>query len=161
SGDAITSHTPSPAVLAAASLCADALEAIPATAWHPEGHVDSAADPAIDKAARTCVSQYVQLRTVNPRTQDDVGEVQAGDYFAAIYARLGIPTRTAPMAKSSAPDDPERVSLVATFRGRHPEGSVLLLNHSDVVPATGNWTHPPFSGQDDGTFIWGRGSLDM
>ena len=38
----------------------------------------------------------------------------------------------------------------------------VLMAHYDVVPAgdPGEWTHPPFSGHNDGTFLWGRGTLD-
>lgn len=38
------------------------------------------------------------------------------------------------------------------------------MSHYDVVPAPANtfdrWTHPPFSGHNDGEFIWGRGAGD-
>ena len=37
---------------------------------------------------------------------------------------------------------------------------ILLMNHHDVVEATGNWTHPPFSGEIADGKIWGRGTLD-
>lgn len=37
---------------------------------------------------------------------------------------------------------------------------ILLMNHHDVVEATGNWTHPPFSGEIADGKIWGRGALD-
>ena len=38
----------------------------------------------------------------------------------------------------------------------------VLMAHYDVVPAgdAGEWTHAPFSGYNDGTFLWGRGTLD-
>ncbi|ORY87001.1 vacuolar carboxypeptidase-like protein Cps1 [Protomyces lactucae-debilis] len=40
----------------------------------------------------------------------------------------------------------------------------VLMAHTDVVPvaeATINqWSHPPFSGDFDGTYIWGRGASD-
>lgn len=42
---------------------------------------------------------------------------------------------------------------------------IALLSHQDVVPISegtyDDWTYPPFSGEDDGEFIWGRGALDM
>lgn len=38
------------------------------------------------------------------------------------------------------------------------------MSHYDGVPAPDNtldqWTHPPFSGFNDGTLIWGRASQD-
>ncbi|MDX9928342.1 MAG: M20 family peptidase [Bacteroidales bacterium] len=39
---------------------------------------------------------------------------------------------------------------------------VVLMAHMDVVPAGEEhlWDKPPFSGENDGTFIWGRGTLD-
>jgi carboxypeptidase PM20D1 len=38
---------------------------------------------------------------------------------------------------------------------------ILFTAHYDVVAATDEgWTHPPFSGYDDGSRVWGRGSLD-
>ena len=42
---------------------------------------------------------------------------------------------------------------------------IAMLAHQDVVPITpgteGDWKYPPFSGHNDGEFIWGRGALDM
>ncbi|CDZ97628.1 carboxypeptidase s [Phaffia rhodozyma] len=41
---------------------------------------------------------------------------------------------------------------------------LLLTGHQDVVPVEKStydaWIHPPFSGHYDGTYIWGRGSID-
>lgn len=37
---------------------------------------------------------------------------------------------------------------------------ILLMNHHDVVEASGKWTHPPFSGAIADGKIWGRGTLD-
>lgn len=39
---------------------------------------------------------------------------------------------------------------------------ILLMAHYDVVPVEdeSKWVHPPFSGDFDGKFIWGRGSQD-
>jgi carboxypeptidase PM20D1 len=56
-------------------------------------------------------------------------------------------------------------SLLYTWKGRRPEMQpVLLLSHQDVVPVEPgtekSWTHPAFSGFLDGTWVWGRGTLD-
>jgi carboxypeptidase PM20D1 len=54
-------------------------------------------------------------------------------------------------------------SLLFTWEGKDTKlKPVILMAHMDVVPAVGidSWTHPPFSGANDGTYIWGRGTLD-
>ena len=41
---------------------------------------------------------------------------------------------------------------------------IILMSHLDVVPVApgseGSWTHPPFSGEIAGGYVWGRGALD-
>ena len=37
---------------------------------------------------------------------------------------------------------------------------VMLMNHHDVVEASGEWTHPAFSGEIADGKVWGRGTLD-
>ena len=37
---------------------------------------------------------------------------------------------------------------------------LLLMNHLDVVEATGDWKYPPFSGEIAEGKVWGRGTLD-
>jgi carboxypeptidase PM20D1 len=54
-------------------------------------------------------------------------------------------------------------SQLYTWEGKNTTlKPVILTAHMDVVPAVGvdSWTHPPFSGANDGTYIWGRGTLD-
>jgi len=54
-------------------------------------------------------------------------------------------------------------SLLYTWKGSDPTlKPIILMAHMDVVPAidSATWTNPPFSGKVDGTYIWGRGSLD-
>lgn len=38
-----------------------------------------------------------------------------------------------------------------------------FAGHTDVVPAGAEdaWRHPPFAGVSDGTYLWGRGAVDM
>ena len=54
-------------------------------------------------------------------------------------------------------------SLLYTWEGKNKNlKPVILMAHMDVVPAgeTDSWEKKPFSGENDGTFIWGRGTLD-
>jgi len=56
-------------------------------------------------------------------------------------------------------------NLLFTWKGSDPSlKPILLMGHQDVVPieadTEGKWTRPPFSGDIDGGFIWGRGTLD-
>ena len=57
-------------------------------------------------------------------------------------------------------------SLIYKWEGSRSDlDPIALLAHQDVVPISAgtedDWTHPPFSGENDGEFIWGRGALDM
>jgi acetylornithine deacetylase/succinyl-diaminopimelate desuccinylase-like protein len=59
--------------------------------------------------------------------------------------------------------DPERANLVARLPGRGRGPSLMLLGHTDVVPADPDaWRYPPFDGfLDNHGYVWGRGALDM
>ena len=59
--------------------------------------------------------------------------------------------------------DPDRANLVARLPGSGGGPSLMLLSHTDVVPAEPDrWRHPPFGGVlDEDGFVWGRGALDM
>jgi carboxypeptidase PM20D1 len=57
------------------------------------------------------------------------------------------------------------LSLLYTWPGQEPAAKpYLLLAHQDVVPVEegsgGRWTHPPFAGEVEGGFVWGRGAID-
>lgn len=60
---------------------------------------------------------------------------------------------------------PLRPNIVARWsaESHHRRAQPLILScHLDVVPADpAQWTHPPFSGHHDGTYLWGRGAIDM
>lgn len=58
--------------------------------------------------------------------------------------------------------DEARPNLVARIKGRGDAPPLLLYGHVDVVTtAEQTWTHPPFSGEIVGGWVWGRGTLDM
>ena len=51
-------------------------------------------------------------------------------------------------------------NLLYYWRGRSREKPILLMSHQDVVPAGGEWKHPPFSGTIEDGKVWGRGTAD-
>ena len=51
-------------------------------------------------------------------------------------------------------------NLLYYWQGKNREKPILLMSHQDVVPAGGEWKHPPFSGTIEGGKVWGRGTSD-
>jgi carboxypeptidase PM20D1 len=54
-------------------------------------------------------------------------------------------------------------SLLYTWKGKNPDlKPIIMMAHFDVVPPgdTALWEKKPFSGENDGKYIWGRGTLD-
>lgn len=58
--------------------------------------------------------------------------------------------------------DPERLNLVSRIEGTGHGPSLMLMAHTDVVPAPpDHWTVGPFEGVVDGGWLIGRGAVDM
>ena len=58
--------------------------------------------------------------------------------------------------------DPERLNLVARVAGDRDGPSLMLMAHTDVVPAPdAGWTVPPFAGEVRDGLLIGRGAADM
>lgn len=51
-------------------------------------------------------------------------------------------------------------SFFLRWEGCGSSWPVMLMNHHDVVEASGNWRYPPFSGTVAEGKLWGRGTLD-
>ncbi len=51
-------------------------------------------------------------------------------------------------------------SFIMRWPGKNPGQKLLLMNHHDVVEATGDWKYPPFSGEIAEGKVWGRGAID-
>lgn len=121
-----------------------ALALSPARAQSP---VESAAEDAVG-----ALSEYLKIDNSNPPGN----EMAACRFIEKKLAAAGIPCTIWEAA-------PGRGNLYAVLRGRNPKlGSLMLLSHSDVVPADARyWTHPPFSGAIADGQIYGRGAIDM
>ena len=51
-------------------------------------------------------------------------------------------------------------NLLFFWKGKSSEKPLVLMSHQDVVPAEGEWSHAPFSGNIADGKVWGRGSSD-
>ena len=51
-------------------------------------------------------------------------------------------------------------NLLFFWKGKSAAKPLVLMSHQDVVPAEGEWTHAPFSGDIEDGKVWGRGSSD-
>lgn len=126
------------------------------------------------------------LRSIQPETESVTlpvfGSASADRLTRAINYRtlsheIGLPVDTAeftgfrqflseayPLIHSSLSKEIfSDLSILYTWEGSNPAlKPVILTAHMDVVPAveTDRWEQLPFSGFNDGTFIWGRGTLD-
>jgi carboxypeptidase PM20D1 len=51
--------------------------------------------------------------------------------------------------------------ILYRWAGKSNQDVTVLMSHYDVVPCNESlWTKPPFSGEIDGGYVWGRGTLD-
>ncbi len=51
-------------------------------------------------------------------------------------------------------------NLLYCWKGKSDSRPLVLMSHQDVVPAEGEWIHPPFSGDVADGKVWGRGASD-
>jgi len=109
------------------------------------------------------LSGAVKIPTI---TNDGMGLPGVDDRWEIFYDFADYLKATFPLVHETL--SVEKVNthgLVYTWKGRDSSlKPTLLLAHQDVVPVPAvtipTWTHPPFEGVFDGTYIWGRGSSD-
>ena len=51
-------------------------------------------------------------------------------------------------------------NLLYKWKGQSSIAPIVLMSHQDVVPAEGEWSHEPFSGDIADGKVWGRGASD-
>jgi len=102
--------------------------------------------------ARRYLIELIKLDTTNPPGN----ETRVAAYLRSVAAANGI-------ACELAGKDPARLNFVARLpaRARPGQPALLLMAHSDVVPADrAQWTVPPFAALLKGEYLYGRGSQD-
>jgi len=90
-------------------------------------------------------------------SSETVGEAEAADYCAERLREVGY----SPEVITTTSDRRRGIALRIPGIDR-TAGAIVVHGHLDVVPAiASDWSHPPFSGEIDEGFIWGRGAVDM
>lgn len=97
------------------------------------------------------LSRYLRIDSSNPPGN----ERETARFFADIFDREGIEyTFYEPVR--------DRISVRACVKGSGKKEPLILLNHMDVVPVTGqDFSFDPFGGEIRDGFVCGRGALDM
>ncbi|MDX1481607.1 MAG: M20/M25/M40 family metallo-hydrolase [Woeseiaceae bacterium] len=110
----------------------------------------TAAGQSLEDEAFAWLQEYIRIDTINPPGN----ESRAVEFYARILEAEGIDYRTAESA-------PGRGNIWARIEGGD-EPALILLQHTDVVPADMNyWTVDPLGGEIRDGYLWGRGALDM
>ncbi|MBO3841537.1 MAG: M20/M25/M40 family metallo-hydrolase [Candidatus Brockarchaeota archaeon] len=97
------------------------------------------------------LSNLLQIDTSNPPGN----ESNAAGFLRDWLSERGVESEIVEFEKG-------RANLFSRVKGSGEGPSLLLLSHTDVVPADpARWKIPPFSGAVKDGYIWGRGALDM
>ena len=102
------------------------------------------------------LQHLIRNECVNDGTPESGREVRSVDVLKSYLEGSG-----ADLERYST--GPGRENLVARLEGSDPSApSLLLLGHTDVVPASPDrWRHDPFGGELIDGEVWGRGAIDM
>lgn len=128
----------------------------------PVSHPDLSEQQIVER-----LSEAIQIRSVSMGNLAWVDEQQFDrfhEFVAATYPELYQPPFEA--MTGDVFGDARNRSLLFHWPGSDAKlEPILLMSHFDVVPIESEtataWTHPPFSGDVDDHYIWGRGALDV
>jgi len=106
----------------------------------------------LGREAVQLLSELLRIDTTNPPGN----ERAAAEHLQKYFKKEGIESEL-------LEKEPGRTNILARLRGSRPGPTLMLLSHTDVVPATNpeGWKYPPFSGAIEEGYVWGRGALDM
>ena len=110
-----------------------------------------APDPARTKEYADKLSRMVRVETVSVP-----GENQR-EKFLAFHREL---ESLFPLVHQKLEKTEIDGNLLFFWKGKSSEKPLVLMSHQDVVPAEGEWSHAPFSGDIADGKVWGRGTSD-
>jgi carboxypeptidase PM20D1 len=117
----------------------------------------SATLPVPDKDIVKNLSVAITFRTISYDANSPIDTLAFDGYHQ--FLAEAYPLLHLTLKKETSPE----FSLLYTWQGTNPAlKPAILTAHMDVVDAADpdTWTKPPFSGENDGTYIWRRGTLD-
>jgi acetylornithine deacetylase/succinyl-diaminopimelate desuccinylase-like protein len=106
---------------------------------------------AIYRRPAELLQRLIQFDTTNPPGN----EAECISFISGLLTEAGVETTILGQV-------PERPNLIARLHGQGSASPLLLYGHVDVVTTVNQqWQHPPFAGEVNNGFVWGRGALDM
>ena len=121
--------------------------------WFDPGDVDLGWKPQdyLELEEVVLLRDYIRIDT----TAETGSELEGARFLASILERDGIEAEVVDMGRRKA-------NLVARLEGEIDE-PLVLHNHIDTDPVVNveRWKYPPFGGEIDPPWIYGRGAFDM
>lgn len=102
--------------------------------------------------AASWLQGYLRLDTTNPPGNEGL----AVDYLSEILAAAEIDV----LRLDRGDGHPSLLATLPATRDEPSAGTLLLLHHTDVVPADTLWRGQPFAGELREGTLWGRGAID-
>lgn len=126
-----------------------------------DGHVGLDRPGAVQRLARLLSFPTVATEAYETGEWRAFEEQRA--FLRQSYPRVFARARTT-LVEGAAGGGPQ--ALLVEVPGSDPAlDPVMLMAHQDVVPCVpgteGDWAFGPFAGTADGTWVWGRGAIDM
>ena len=112
------------------------------SAWEPKR------DPEREQAYAETLAKMVRYETVSQK-----GEIRR-EKFLGFHKLL---EELFPLVHENLEKIEIDGSLLFRWKGKADDRPLVLMGHQDVVPAEGEWEHPPFSGDIENGKVWGRG----
>jgi acetylornithine deacetylase/succinyl-diaminopimelate desuccinylase-like protein len=105
---------------------------------------------------KSLLRELIRNKCTNRGTSDSGGEIKSAHTLKNFFDSYKIKSEI-------FESKPGRASILARIKGADPHApSLMYMGHIDVVPVSeGEWSSDPFSGDERGGFVWGRGTLDM
>jgi len=101
--------------------------------------------------AVSLIRDFLRIDTTNPPGREEAAAL----FLEDVLRREGLDAEI----YSSAPS---RANIISRIKGREKGRPIILLGHTDVVPAREEeWTVHPFGGEIKDGYVYGRGAIDM